>query len=218
MFAHVAAALGKSQIITEEDSGVFFSSEEDIRRPDFRIVNNEGEEILIEVKNFRQKDPMNPFILKSTYLLSLKRYADVFKIPLKIAIYWSVWKLWTLVDADHFSENFDYYIALPEAMKRNEMNLLGDHMVATTPPLSLRLYTDSNKPRSVDENGQVHFTIGRVALFANGMEITDDFEKKLAWFFMLHGRWNKVDQLAEIKNGLLEYTEFRVSPEKYDQK
>ena len=133
-------------------------------------------------------------------------------------MYWSVWKLWTLVDATHFSENSDYYIALPEAMKRNEMNLLGDHIVATVPPLSLRLYTDPNKPRSIEEDGQVHFTIGRAALFANGKEITDDFEKKLAWFFMLHGKWNKVDHPAEIKNGLLEYTELRVSPEQYDQK
>jgi hypothetical protein len=218
MFAHVAAALGKSQIIKEEDSGVFFSSEEDIRRPDFRLVDNEGEQLLIEVKNFRQKNPMDPFTLKSTYLLSLKRYADVFKVPLKIATYWSVWKLWTLVDANQFVENSDHSITLPEAMKRNEMNILGDHMVATVPPLSLRIYTDPNRPRSVEENGQVHFTIGRVALLANGKEITDDFEKKLAWFFMLHGKWNKVDQPADIKNGILDFTEFRVSPEQYDKK
>jgi len=71
MFAHVAAALGKSQIITEEDSGVFFSSEEDIRRPDFRLVTNEGEQLLIEVKNFRQKDPMDPFISVSYTHLTL---------------------------------------------------------------------------------------------------------------------------------------------------
>jgi len=206
MFAHVAAALGKSKIIVEEDSGVFFSSEEDIRRPDFRLITNESEQLLIEVKNFRQKDPMEPFILKSKYLSSLKKYADVFKIPLKIAIYWSVWKLWTLIDATHFiSENSDYSITMPEAIKRNEMNLLGDHMVGTVPPLSLRLYADPNKPRSIEENSQVHFTIGRVALYANGKEIIDDFEKKLVWFFMLHGKWNEVDQSAEIKNDLLEY-------------
>jgi len=217
MFAHVAAALGKSQIIVEEDSGVFFSSEEDIRRPDFRLITNESEQLLIEVKNFRQKNVMKPFILKSTYLASLKKYADMFKIPLKIAIYWSVWKLWTLVDATHFtSEDSDYSITMPEAMKRNDMNLLGDHMVGTVPPLSLRLYADPNKPRSIEENGQVHFTIVRVALYANGKEVTDDFEKKLVWFFMLHGRWNEVDHPAEIKNGLFEYSEISVSPEQYD--
>ena len=71
---------------------------------------------------------------------------------------------------------------MPEAMKRNEMILLGDHMVGTVPPLSLRLYADPNKPRSVGENGQVHFTIGRVALYAYGKEITDEFEKNLHGF------------------------------------
>lgn len=219
MFAHVAAALGKSQVITEEDSGVFFSSADDIRRPDFRLIVNDSEQLLIEVKNFRQKDPMEPFILKSAYLTSLKKYAEVFKTPLKIAIYWSVWKLWTLIDASNFfTENTNCSITMLEALKRNEMILLGDHMVATVPPLSLRLYADSNKSRSIDGNGQAHFTIGRVALYADRKEITDDFEKKLAWFFMLHGKWNEVDQPTEIKNGLVEYTEFAVSPEEYDKK
>lgn len=219
MFAHIAAALGKSQIITEEDSGVFFSSEEDIRRPDFRLITKEGKQFLVEVKNFHKKDPMEPFTIKSIYFSTLKKYADAFKIPLKIAIFWSVWKLWTLVDSTHFiSDNSKYIITMSEAMKRNEMILLGDHMVGTVPPLSLRLYADPNKPRSVRENGQVDFTIGRVALYACEKEITDEFEKKLAWFFMLHGKWNKVDQPTEIKNGLLEYTEFSVSPEQYDKK
>ena len=99
MFAHIAAALGRCQIITEEDSGAFFSCEEELRRPDFRLITTEGEQLLIEVKNFHQKDPMQPFIIKSTYLLTLKKYADAFNIPLKIAVFWSIWKLWTLVDA-----------------------------------------------------------------------------------------------------------------------
>jgi hypothetical protein len=219
MFAHLVAALGKSQIITEEDSGAFFSSDENIRRPDFRIITTGGEQLLIEVKNFHPKDPMKPFIVKSEYLRTLKKYAGAFNIPLKFAIFWSLWNLWTLVDASKFiSEGQDYIITLFEAMEKNELNLLGDHMVGTVPPLSLRLYADKNKPRSVDKNGQVHFTTGNVSIFAGGQEITDEFEKKLVWYFMLHGRWGKVDQPAEIKNGLLEYTEFSVSPEEYDKR
>lgn len=218
MFAHIAAALGKSQILTEEDSGAFFSIEENVRRPDFRLITTDGDQLFIEVKNFHPKDSMSPFPLKSSYLSSLQRYADAFNLPLKIATFWSVWNLWTLVDATHFSsKGEDYFITMPDAMKKNEMNLLGDHMVGTVPPLSLRLYTDTNKPRSVDKNGKVHFTIGKAAMYADGQEITDEFEKKLVWFFMLHGKWNKVDQPAEIKNGLLEYTEFSVSPEQFDK-
>ena len=50
MFAHVVAALGKSQIMTEEDSGVFFSSEKDIQRPDFRLVTEEGDHFLLKLR------------------------------------------------------------------------------------------------------------------------------------------------------------------------
>ena len=106
---------------------------------------------------------------------------------------------------------------MPEAMKKNEMNTLGDHMIGTVPPLSLRLYADKSKPRSVGENGLSPFTIGSVALFANGVEITDEFEKKLVWFFMMYGKWEKIDQPAEVKNGLLEYFDISVSPEQYDK-
>jgi len=56
MFAHIAAALGESKILTEEDSGVFFSLYKNIRRPDFRLITRSGDEYLIEVKNFHKKD------------------------------------------------------------------------------------------------------------------------------------------------------------------
>lgn len=217
MFAHIAAALGKSQIITEEDSGSFFSYDEDIRRPDFRLLTIDGSQLLIEVKNFHQKNPVEPLVVKSAYLLTLKKYADAFNIPLKIAIFWSL-GLWTLVDVDHYiNDEPDVVISMPEAMKISQMNLLGDLMVGTVPPLSLRFYADTNRPRSVNKDGEVHFTIGRAAIYAGGQEITDEFERRLVWFFMLHGKWNKLDRPAKVRDGLLEYTEFTVSPEEYDK-
>ena len=219
MFAHIAAALGKCQVITEEDSGALFSVEEDIRRPDFRIITVDHQQFFVEVKNFHPKDPMESITFKPSYIFSLKKYADVFNTPLKVAIFWSVWNLWTLVDITHFiTDGPEIVISMFEAMKKNEMNLLGDHMVGTIPPLALRFYADKSKPRSVNENGQVPFTIGGVSFLANGQEINDEFEKQLVWFFMMHSRWDKVDQPAELKNGLLEYTEFSVSPEEYDKK
>lgn len=219
MFANIVAALGKTHIITEEDSGAFFSSDENIRRPDFRLITLDGKQLLIEVKNFHQKNPEDPYIIKLSYLLTLKKYAETFNLPLKFAIFWSLWELWTLVDAEKFVPEGNYLsISVFEAMKINEMTLIGDRMIGTVPPLSLRLFADKHKPRSVDKDGHVHFTIGNVGIYAGGQEILDEFEKKLVWFFMLHGKWEKVDQPAEVANGLLEYTEFSVSPEIYDEK
>ncbi len=218
MFAHIAAALGESKILTEEDAGAFFSLHEKIRRPDFRLVTRGGEQYFIEVKNFHQKDPLMQYKLKEDYLSTLIEYAEAFGIPLKIALYWSRWKLWTLIDTKYFNrDKSDLFISLFDALKRNEMALLGDCMIGTVPPLSFRVYADPQKPREVDTNGKVHFTIGKAAIYANGVEINDELEKQLAWFFILHGRWDKVDQPAKIVNGHLDYTEFSVSPMEWDR-
>src|SRR4051812_31435077 len=53
MFAYFAAALRGCKLITEEDSGDFFSSD-DLKRPDFRVLPQDGEEFFVEVKNFNQ--------------------------------------------------------------------------------------------------------------------------------------------------------------------
>lgn len=219
MFAHVAAALGECQIINEEDSGIFFSIDEKIIRPDFRLLLRSGDQYLVEVKNFRPKDPFKPYKIKGTYLSCLRSYADALGVPLKIAIYWSAWNMWSLVDVNHFNEiHSDFQISMPDAMKRSEMVLLGDCMVATVPPLSLRFYADHQKPRSVDESGEVVFTIGRVVVCAGDEELTNALESSLAWFFMLYGKWEEVDQSARLTENLLEYTEMKVSPIQTDPK
>ncbi len=97
------------------------------------------------------------------------------------------------------------------------MAILGDCMVGTVPPLSLRVYADPLKPREVDTNGKVHFTIGKASICADGVKIDDELEKKLAWFFILHGRWDKIDQPAKIINDQLDYTELSVSPIQWDK-
>ena len=218
MFAHIAAALGESKILTEEDSGAFFSLNENIRRPDFRLITRAGEEYLIEVKNFHQKDPLNPYKIKTDYLDSISNYAELFGVPLKIALYWSRWKLWTLIDSKYFNRNkSDFSISIFDAMKRNEMSIIGDCMIGTIPPLSFRVYADPEKSRTIDANGKVHFTIKKAAIFSNGIELVDELEKKLAWFFWLHGRWENTDETAQVDKNLLDYTEFSVSPVEWDK-
>lgn len=103
-------------------------------------------------------------------------------------------------------------------MKRNEMNSIGDCLIGTVPPLSLRLYSDPSKPRSLDDNGNVSFTIGRAVICVGEKEIEDPLESKLAWFFMQYGKWDKMEQNAKIVDGLLEYNEMAVSPIEYDAK
>lgn len=139
MFLYVVAALGGCSIITEEDRGEFYTLESNIKRPDFRILPNNGQEFFVEVKNFHPKNPEMPYRFNESYLSKLRQYAELFQRDLKIAIYWPQWKnMWTMVSVDRLRlQGTRRCITFPEAMRANEMSLLGDCMVATTPPLGV---------------------------------------------------------------------------------
>jgi hypothetical protein len=76
-----------------------------------------------------------------------------------------------------------------KAMKINEMADLGDMQVGTTPPLVLRVLTDPTKPRDLDAEGKVNFTIAKVELYCGGIHIEPREEQNLAYYFMLYGNW-----------------------------
>ena len=213
MFAHVVSALSACRAITEEDSGVMFTIDADCRRPDFRIVTLGGEQLLVEVKNCHHADLHKPYRIKSDYLTSLRKYAHCMEAPLKIAIFWSRWKLWTLVDINDLpSAERSSGICLADAMLLNEMYILGDSLLATVPPLTFRIYADQSKPCNVEPDGSVPFTISEVAFLAGDVQIVNKLEKDLAWFFILHSKWIEMAMPADILNGKLQYADFRYGP------
>ena len=75
------------------------------------------------------------------------------------------------------------------ASRVSEMARIGDLTVGTTPNLSLHLYTDPSKPRSVEGDGRAPFTVERTAMFSGEKEITDPLEKKIAWILIQYGDW-----------------------------
>lgn len=214
MFAYVVAAMGACDLISEEDAGTLFDDTGDLKRPDFRIITRDREHMLVEVKNFHQNSPRKPYRITGKYLASLKRYAQLNNVPLRIAIYWSRWNMWSLLDAarlDESKKNID--ISMSDAFLHNEMYLLGDCMIGTLPPLSLRLYADTTKPRSVNSQGQTGFTVSKACLCCDGNDIDDPTERRIAWFLIRNGNWHEIEQVAEIKNRLVDYVEMRVSPQ-----
>jgi hypothetical protein len=214
MFAFMAAALGNCLAIKEEDAGDLYAADSELRAPDFRIVTADGHEILVEVKNHRPSDPTADFVFDSAYFESLRRYGEVFQRALFIAIYWSQWKLWSLVRHDRFDAAGDSYrLSLGEAMKRSEMKLLGDCMLGTVPPLTLRLFWDPRKPRHVGLDGKAEFTIGSVELWAGGEVIDDPLERRIAWFLLQYGKWPVADSPVEIAEGELISIGFEARPE-----
>lgn len=214
MFAYVAAALGVCRAIKEEDAGELYSAEPDIRAPDFRIITLEPRKLLVEVKNCHTLHQQRDYRFTRAYLDSLKRYASVFGTELFIAIYWSQIKLWTLLSASDFElRNEEYALTLPEAMKRNSMNILGDCKIGTIPSLTLKFLSDQTKPRAVDASGRADFTIGQVELYCGDQVIGDPLEKKIAWFLMNYGDWPGHQLPAEVVDGEVTSIGFRVQPE-----
>jgi len=146
LFEATVISLGQYQLLKVEDAGRVHSAGQ-LRAPDFRIVLEDGEQWLIEVKNvrcpdpFRQQKKMTP-----TYLASIQSYADLVGVPLKLAFFWSRWNLWTLVSPDQFkTANGGLKVTMTDAIKANLMGRLGDVHIRTVAPLRIVLEVVSRR-------------------------------------------------------------------------
>ncbi len=214
MFGFVAVALGGCRIVKREDAGEVASSDSDLIAPDYRLVLNSGPELFVEVKNCYTKG-LNPTLeFKDDYLQKLERYAALFGKPLKLAVYWSRWNLWTLVPTSALTRSGAdrQSLTFTVALKRNEMVDLGDVMLGTTPPLIVRLVADPTKPRHIGKARKAVFTIGDVRFFAGGVEITDRAERSLAFYLMAYGGWPEDPPSSRIENNELDWIEFAHRP------
>lgn len=210
MFSYVVASLGRASLIKEEDSGEVFVADCDLRIPDFHIVLLDGSSFLVEVKNYR-RDPRRPLILKRPYLEALECYSRLVGKPLRFAIYWSGPNIWTLVSLPNLPRQDGHgWIDLLKAMKINEMADLGDMQVGTTPPLVLRVLTDPMKPRDLDDQGNVSFTIGGLEFYCGGVRIDSKEEQALAYYFMLYGNWTGGEPRPHVREGSLIHIDFEV--------
>lgn len=198
MFLYVVAALDHCRIVKEEDAGEIYTAIDNLQAPDYRIITREGKELLVEVKNFHSEDPKAKFNLKKKYRDSLSAYAALFSLDVYIAVYWSKLKIWTLVPLHRISnDNKNYYLSLVEAIKWNEMYLLGDKQIGTTPYIGLRLYPNSNKPQERQKDGTVKFSIGKAELFCGEDIVDDQKEQEILWMLINHGDWPVRQQPAE---------------------
>jgi len=65
----------------------------------------DGNQFLVEVKNYHSKDPAKPYEFKKSYLDKIIAYAEKMNVRLKFAIYWSRWNIWTMVDTIHLDRS-----------------------------------------------------------------------------------------------------------------
>lgn len=211
LFESMVASMGTARLIKREDTGGAYVDQDAVRIPDFRVVTLKGANYLIEVKNYYQTDPRTPYRLSPAELEKLKNYAAMVGTPLKIAIYWVQWNLWTLNDPGDFDPKGR--LNFGEALRLSEMVELGDYMIATEFPLQMILLIDKTEPRERVEDG-FRFTIGGVEIRTAGRVIEDQMEKGIAFFFMLHGTWHEEEgpALALDDQGLPATITFTFAP------
>lgn len=205
MFAHVLGAIGGCKYIKQEDGGAVFASTDDFEIPDYRVVTNEGQLLLIEVKNFHMKGLRSRFYLQRAYLAKLIAYAEMNHTRLKLAIYFSRINKWIVLSPQAFlDDGRRVYIDLPHGLARNEFSLLGDRMIATLPPLSIEFTGDTDDERAVVQpDGTAVFTIRQVQLKCAGMVIANDEEARIALYLMRYGCWTESATPATIVDGRL---------------
>lgn len=214
MFAYVAASLGDVEAIKGEDSGDLIVADTELRPPDFRVVLRDKTEFFVEVKNFYQKRGSEPFRIKRTYAESLLKYGALFGRDLKLAIYWAGWNSWTLTSLDRVRLNREVIeITFIQAIKMNEMALLGDRMLGTVPPITMRILADAAKPRSINASGFVEFTVGGVEFYCSGRQLETPLERNLAFYFNLFSNWHEHEPKFSIVDGKLDFIDIVSEPE-----
>jgi hypothetical protein len=218
LFAYVVGALDKVNLLKQEDSGDLFYTGSEILAPDYRLTFDDNEQLLVEVKNCHHKDPSNKYSIEKNYYLKLKKYADLNRLELRFAVYFSSWNLWTLLSIESFEENkSSYTIDLARAMACSEMAKLGDCMVGTTPDLELHLLANPEEASEVDESGQTLFTIRDIKIYCARNEITNDEEKKIAFHLIQFGTWLEKYTEAIVSNNKFLGMKFVYSPESQEE-
>jgi hypothetical protein len=175
MFLEMVAALGDVVLIKEEDQGTVYFEGAMIKVPDYRVVTGAGDRLLVEAKNCRTKRPTGPFSISAGELAGLRRYAKLDSTSsLKLAIYWSHWNLWTLIDPAALTISGERaHVSIPVALKANDMATLGDVMVGTKAPLSMTLFADPNTSAPGNSRSGYPMTINRVEMRCAG-ELLED--------------------------------------------
>ena len=136
LFEAMVVSLGKFRLFKSEDNGIVHGAQK-FRAPDFRVVMENGEQWLIEVKNVHRADPFDQLDEQgAAYLASLRRYSDAVGVPLLIAHFWSRWGMWTLVEADRFmTKEYGLKVEMDKAFPYSRLGDLGDVAINLPGPL-----------------------------------------------------------------------------------
>jgi hypothetical protein len=213
LFEATVLSLGKFRLFKTEDNGRVHSADT-MRAPDFRAVLHDGEQWLIEVKNVRCNDPLKQrTTMSAAYLRSLQSYADAMGVRLRLAIYWSLWNIWTVIAPEPFlRRNGSLHVRMQDAVVANEFGRLGEVTIMTMPPLRIVLGAASDRPRSL-KGDVANFIIGSAEIVADGERLVDARDRKLAEILLFYGDWTLTGPFALMEEGEIGGVEYVAEPE-----
>lgn len=201
VFMAVVAGIGKVRLIRSEDEGDLYYTGDDVQTPDFRIILQDGTALLVEVKAPTMKDIHDQVKLGDTYIQQLRRYADMTKTDLRLAVYWDGLQTWTLNPLEAFEAGAhgekQWTIDFPRAYETSEMAILGDMLIATHAPLRFRLHADRAKSDRVPgSDGSTSIIVDHVELLSRDRPLRGR-AAGIAWQLVWHGTW--VDAAQEVE-------------------
>jgi hypothetical protein len=214
LFEATVLSLGRFKMLKTEDIGRVHGTTKS-RAPDFRVVLDDGEQWLIEVKNVRSVKPFKQKTrMSAPYFASLQSYADMVGTPLRLAIFWSLWNIWTVVSPDRFRRpNGSLHVTVQEAVMASEFGKLGEVIIITRPPLRLVLDADTKMPSSLSAEGLGQFIVGAARIFSGDTELTDPRDRRLAQILFLFGEWRTEGPFARMDGEQIGGIEFVARPE-----
>lgn len=214
LFEATVLSLGHFRMFKTEDIGRVHGATTS-RAPDFRVVLDDGEQWLIEVKNVRCRKPFKQRTsMSAAYLGSLQAYADMVGTPLKLAIFWSLCNIWTVISPDRFRRaDGGLRVSMQEAVMANEFAQLGEVIIMTRSPLRLVLDADQKMPKSLNAQGLAQFIIGAARMYSGDTELTDPRDLRLAQILFMFGDWSIEDPVARMDAGTISGVEFLAHPE-----
>lgn len=191
LFRATLVALGKFRLLTEEDAGAPYYDDRcgRVSPPDFRLVDQEGETLLVEVKSVKTNNLLKPFGVRVADVEAWQRWGELVGAPVSLALWWAVPGQWTLVNLDRLQpRGSKLEIDFPGAYAANEMSRLGDSLLGTKPPLVFRMKV--RQLGDIDpQTGKARVEVTSVDLMADDRTLSDELERRIAWYFLRFGRW-----------------------------
>lgn len=163
MFEALIVSLGAYKLLKTEDTGVVHPAGK-LTAPDFRLVLQDGTQWLIDVKNvYLAARLQQRLVLRKVDVEKQTAYAEATNCPLKIAVYWARWRFWSLVDTANLAPISDKKLSIDmlPSLELSQLGRVGDRLIGTKPPLTLRLIADTTKERSIAPNGEVVYACGQ---------------------------------------------------------